>query len=198
MFSPAPIFILGLDQSLANTGWSIFCLKPDALPLSLNKRIDLIKVGTIKTKPDEPLIRRLSSIEEGVDNLIKEYRPDYVFLEVVFINKRSPGDFLNLIRVETTLLNYLHRNLIKTDSIDSLSKREHSWRKLFGITSGDKAESKRLVLGMNFLTPTPKLNNHNADACLIALTGLVKQNYLTKEELFTLVGLGQDSLNKMD
>ena len=55
--------ILGIDQGLANCGFSIINIDEEDF--------EILEIGTVKTKSDEILQYRLNYIYQELDNLIK-------------------------------------------------------------------------------------------------------------------------------
>lgn len=71
------MIVLGIDPGTAVTGYGV--VKGDR---SLPPR--LIECGVIRTRPREPLAKRLREIHDGVAELIARHRPDALAIEDVF------------------------------------------------------------------------------------------------------------------
>jgi crossover junction endodeoxyribonuclease RuvC len=74
------VIILGIDPGTACTGYGV--VKGDSLGL-----VSLVECGVIRTKPREPLAKRLHEIYEGVAELLARHKPDALSVEDVFYAK---------------------------------------------------------------------------------------------------------------
>jgi crossover junction endodeoxyribonuclease RuvC len=74
------VIVLGIDPGTANTGYGV--VQCDAA-----QRTTLVECGVIRTRPRDPLPRRLREIHEGVVELIVRHRPDAMSVEDVFYAK---------------------------------------------------------------------------------------------------------------
>ena len=79
--------ILGLDPSLASTGWGI-------IEVSGNK-ISYVADGIITTDAKTPAAERLVKLHQGVCDIIETYKPDEAAIEEVFLNS-NPHSSLKL------------------------------------------------------------------------------------------------------
>ena len=70
--------ILGLDPSLASTGWGVIDAE--------NNRLKYVADGFIKTDPKAPLEERLSLIYRTLCEVIEAYHPTEASIEVIFLN----------------------------------------------------------------------------------------------------------------
>ncbi|RAY17211.1 crossover junction endodeoxyribonuclease RuvC [Actinomadura craniellae] len=69
--------VLGIDPGLTRCGVGVVDGAPGA-PLTL------VRVGVVRTSPDDDLAARLLGIEQGIEELMDEVRPDAVAVERVF------------------------------------------------------------------------------------------------------------------
>ncbi len=69
--------VLGIDPGTAVTGYGIV-RKEGRNPLVL------VECGVIRTKPRDPLARRLAEIHEGIAELIRRHSPDVLSIEDIF------------------------------------------------------------------------------------------------------------------
>jgi crossover junction endodeoxyribonuclease RuvC len=83
----APKIILGLDPGLGTTGWGVI--------RSEGNRLSHIANGQIKTDAKMPLASRLLQLDLALSDVLKEYRPDAVAVEEVFVNM-NPQSTLKL------------------------------------------------------------------------------------------------------
>jgi len=81
------MIILGLDPSLSCTGWGVI--------RSEGSRLSHIANGQIKTGAKMPLPSRLLQIDLELSDVVKEFAPDAVAVEEVFVNK-NPQSTLKL------------------------------------------------------------------------------------------------------
>jgi len=72
--------VLGIDPGLAITGYGVVALRSDGA-------VSLVECGVIRTRPGDPVARRLRSVFEGVEEVIRKLRPDAVAVEAVFQGK---------------------------------------------------------------------------------------------------------------
>ncbi|MDR1026664.1 MAG: crossover junction endodeoxyribonuclease RuvC [Lactobacillus sp.] len=79
--------ILGLDPSLASTGWGI--IEADG------NRIRYVADGVIKTDAKMDPAKRLVALHKGVCEIIEIYKPDEAAIEKVFLNT-NPESSLKL------------------------------------------------------------------------------------------------------
>ncbi len=82
-----PKVILGLDPSLSCTGWGVI--------RSEGSRLSHIANGQIKTDTKMPLASRLLQIDLALADVVREFTPDEVAVEEVFVNK-NPQSTLKL------------------------------------------------------------------------------------------------------
>lgn len=81
------MIILGLDPSLSCTGWGVI--------RSEGSRLSHIANGQIKTDTKMPLATRLLQLDLELGDVVREYAPDEVAVEEVFVNK-NPQSTLKL------------------------------------------------------------------------------------------------------
>jgi len=74
--------ILGVDPGLTSTGYGVIETKDGP--------IKLLEAGFIKTSPREPISERLLKIFNGLDALIREYKPSVMVLEKVYSHYKHP------------------------------------------------------------------------------------------------------------
>ena len=79
--------ILGLDPSLASTGWGIIEAE--------NNRIRYVADGIVKTGAATDPAERLNELHQGICDVIEQYKPDEAAIEKVFLNM-NPESSLKL------------------------------------------------------------------------------------------------------
>ncbi|MBN2323180.1 MAG: crossover junction endodeoxyribonuclease RuvC [Spirochaetes bacterium] len=73
--------ILGIDPGVASTGYGVIrCGEKDGV-------MRLVDYGVITTPPGQILERRLKSIFDGVERIIRDARPDRAATETIFYSK---------------------------------------------------------------------------------------------------------------
>ena len=85
--SKAGVRILGLDPGLRHTGWGII----DAC----DNRLSFVAGGVISPDPDLALAVRLTTLFNGVQELVTTYRPQECAIEETFVNQ-NPVSTLKL------------------------------------------------------------------------------------------------------
>ena len=72
--------ILGIDPGLATLGYGV--LRKDE-----NGRCEVLGYGVITTPKEEGLPTRLVLLEDGVNQIVKKYKPDQIAMEELFFAK---------------------------------------------------------------------------------------------------------------
>lgn len=72
------MIILGIDPGLATIGYGV---------IEAKSRISLVEYGIIQTLPTSTLPERLEIIFKNIDLLIKDFNPDEVAIEELFLIK---------------------------------------------------------------------------------------------------------------
>lgn len=75
------MIILGLDPGLASMGFGVISYD------GVKER--MLDFGVLHTYPDMALPKRLVSLFEGINDLIKRYQPDDIALEELFFNNNA-------------------------------------------------------------------------------------------------------------
>ena len=73
------MIVLGIDPGTARLGYGLVERQGSALAM--------LDYGCLETIDDRPLAQRLLIIHEGIDDLIRTYRPEAVGVERLFFNK---------------------------------------------------------------------------------------------------------------
>lgn len=68
--------ILGIDPGTATTGFGVIAKQGD--------RLSFVDAGVITTHPNEEMHRRLVRIDECMEQLITEHKPDMVVVELLY------------------------------------------------------------------------------------------------------------------
>ena len=75
------MLIIGLDPSLACTGWGVI--------EQTGNRLRHVANGQVKTDPKAPLAQRLVTIDAALALVIAQYRPEAGAVEEVFVNSNA-------------------------------------------------------------------------------------------------------------
>ena len=73
--------ILGIDPGFAITGYSIIDY--------IGNKFDLIASGAVTTKAGESFPLRLLKLNNDLENIIDEYKPDAISVEELFFNNNA-------------------------------------------------------------------------------------------------------------
>jgi len=68
--------ILGVDPGLGITGYGLIEIGP--------RQFKLLEAGIIKGSPRQILTQKLNSIYQGIQGIIREYKPSYLILEKLY------------------------------------------------------------------------------------------------------------------
>lgn len=75
------MIILGIDPGYAIVGWGI-------IDYTAN-RFSVIDYGAVTTEAGTPFNRRLETVYDGVEEIIKKYRPEALAIEKLFYNTNA-------------------------------------------------------------------------------------------------------------
>lgn len=79
--------ILGIDPGLQKTGWGVV--------EAVDNRLSFLGCGLIQTDPALTLAQRLCQIDEGMQEVMKEWQPEEAAIEETFVNA-NPASALKL------------------------------------------------------------------------------------------------------
>lgn len=147
------IRILGLDPSLARTGWGVIAAD--------GNRLMHIAHGAIATNAAEPLARRLQALHAGLLQVIGAQVPAEAAIEEVFVNRNS----------QSTLKLGEARGVVLLAAA-SVPVAEYATRLVKKALVGTGAASKPQVAAMvaRLLPGCGKLGGDEADALAVAIT----------------------------
>jgi crossover junction endodeoxyribonuclease RuvC len=105
--------ILGIDPGLHITGYGLIEVW-DAQLAARNSQTNhshsairdpqLIECGVLKAKADDPLARRLQSLHDALDSVLREYQPDAVVIEELFSTYAHPRSALLMAHARGVLM----------------------------------------------------------------------------------------------
>ncbi len=147
--------ILGLDPSLASTGWGIIEAE--------NNRLKYIADGFIKTNPRDTISARLAVIYRALCEVIETYQPAEASIEVIFLNDNP---------MSTIKLSEARGVVMLTPAMYQIPLFEYEPSKvkkaLVGTGAALKAQVETMVKVL--LSNIKPKNNDSSDALAIAIT----------------------------
>jgi crossover junction endodeoxyribonuclease RuvC len=149
---------MGIDPGLAIIGWSILEETNDHIP-------KIIDYGVIETSKKCSTPRRLLEIEQDMIELIGEFQPNAIAIEMPFFNRqiKAAGGVIQSLGV----INLVIYRMLKQDPI---FLHQASWKAHLGNGKADKKEVAKL-LQMLFDLQTLPIDD-SVDAIGIAYAGL--------------------------
>lgn len=156
--TPLPGRWLGIDPGLAIIGWALLA-GDDA------RGIDLLDYGTIETDKTRPTPARLVEIERDVGELLEEFRPEAVAIEMPFFNRqiKAAGGVLQALGVINLVI---YRQM----GYCPIFLHQASWKCHLGNGRATKAEVAEILQQIFDLPQLPI--DDSVDAMGIALAGL--------------------------
>lgn len=146
--------ILGIDPALGTLGWGVVDY---SLP-----SIKYVNSGLIKTKPALPLFERLGDIANQIRQIIVEYKPETVGMEITFLNKNATSSFK---------LAYVRGVIMSIVGELNLQYKEYSPNQIKkALVGAGHAEKEQVKYMVKMLMPTvsDKINLDEADALAVA------------------------------
>ncbi|MGK7956851.1 MAG: crossover junction endodeoxyribonuclease RuvC [Crocosphaera sp.] len=149
---------LGIDPGLAIVGWGILQENDQNIPL-------LIDYGTIETNKQLSTSQRLLEIEEDLRELLTEFNPDGIAIEMPFFNRtiKAAGGVMQALGV-INLVCYREAN------IEPIFLHQASWKCHLGDGKANKKEVAEMVTMLFDLDKLPI--DDSVDAIAIAYAGL--------------------------
>ncbi len=147
--------ILGIDPGLQKTGWGII--------KSSGNSLQFVASGLIRTKPKDPLAKRLAFLHHNLIAVIDEWSPVEAAIEETFVNK-NPASALKLGQARGVLL--------CVPAVKGLEVGEYSANKVKKSVVGSGHAAKQQV-GMMIKTLLPtcgEVSEDEADALAVAIT----------------------------
>ncbi len=147
--------ILGLDPGLGTTGWGVI--------RSEGNRLSHIANGQIKTDAKMPMASRLLQLDLALSDVLKEYTPDAVAVEEVFVNM-NPQSTLKLGQARgVVLLGASRGGAVVAEYATRLVKKA-----VVGVGNAEKVQVQAMLA---ILLPGVKLSGPDAaDALAVAIT----------------------------
>lgn len=149
------MIILGIDPALTKSGWGIIEAKDSS--------INYIASGTITTKSNELLEKRLDFIYSEIDKLISLHKPSIVGIEEIFVNVNAASS-IKLCHARGAIIAAIGKH--------KLPLKEYAPNKIKKTISGaGKADKSQIIYMVNMLMPNANVTSPDeADALAIAYT----------------------------
>ncbi len=135
---------LGIDPGLATIGWA-FLQTPDY------GNPDLIECGTILTSKGQSTAQRLVEIELDLTELVREYQPERIAMEMPFFSReiKAAGGVIMAVGV-------IIATVTREIGIEPVLLHQASWKSHLGNGRADKSEVAEIVSGLFELENIPK------------------------------------------
>jgi crossover junction endodeoxyribonuclease RuvC len=155
--------ILGIDPSLASTGWAILQKTGD--------NYKYLASGTFTTKPKQDTIDRLNTIRINFETLLQTHKPQVIIIEENYISINPQGSIkLALARgvILSVMLNY--KSNAKLDVLLHQTTPAFVKKAITGSGAADKTQVEKMIkIIIPQLNNVPALTNDETDAIAIAL-----------------------------
>jgi crossover junction endodeoxyribonuclease RuvC len=158
MTDPRARIWLGIDPGLAIVGWAILRDEGGITPV-------LVEYGTIETSKHLSTPKRLVEIETDLSELLREYQPEAIAVEMPFFNRqiKAAGGVLQALGIISLVS-------CRDGGIEPIFLHQSSWKCHLGNGRATKAEVAEQIKYLFTLTKMPI--NDAVDAIGIAYAGL--------------------------
>jgi len=172
---------IGIDQGIANCGFSIVKLDSD-------EKIEVLHSGTFVTKSTYPLPQRILILKNSIQKLIEEFDPDIIGCEKLFFNPQQKSTkkqgrnksasmlYTNMATGVLFLLAGKYELPIKEFVPGTVKKA------LTGNGRSDKEKVEEAVMKIVSDSAFPLTTSHQSDSIAIGIT-VVKYFRANKEEI---------------
>ena len=153
--------LLGLDPGLRHTGWGIINSK--------DNKISWVASGNISPKISLSLSERLKEIHQGLDSIVKKYKPSVAAIEEVFVNMNGQS---------TLKLGMARGAAITACSINEMPIYEYAPTRVKQSVTGSGRSKKDQVASMvNILLPGCEIKSEDeSDALAVAICHTIFAN----------------------
>jgi len=153
--------LLGLDPGLRHTGWGIINSK--------DNKISWLASGNISPKISLSLSDRLKEIHQGLDSIVKKYKPSVAAIEEVFVNMNGQS---------TLKLGMARGAAITACSINEMPVYEYAPTRVKQSVTGSGRSKKDQVASMvNILLPRCEIKSEDeSDALAVAICHTIFAN----------------------
>ena len=138
--------ILGIDPGFAITGFSIIDY--------IGNRFKLIDSGAITTKAGEPFPLRLLKLNDDIEQIIDEYKPDAISIEELFFNNNAKTA-INVAQARGVILVAGCKKNIPTYEYTPLQIKQA----VVGYGRADKMQVQKMVKTILNVDKLPKLDD---------------------------------------
>jgi crossover junction endodeoxyribonuclease RuvC len=149
------VIVLGIDPGLANTGYGVVAQR--------DGRLVALDGGTIQTRSDLPLERRLAAIHTAVDALLAEHEPDGVALEELYFGQNVRTAFA-VGQARGVVMLAAGQHSVPSESYTPQAVKSA----VCGSGRAAKEQVARMVQALLGL-PAPPTPDHAADALAVAI-----------------------------
>ena len=153
--------LLGLDPGLRHTGWGIINSK--------DNKISWVASGNISPKISLSLSDRLKEIHQGLDSIVKKYKPSVAAIEEVFVNMNGQS---------TLKLGMARGAAITACSINEMPIYEYApTRVKQSVTGSGKSKKDQVASMVNILLPGCEIKSEDeSDALAVAICHTIFAN----------------------
>lgn len=153
--------LLGLDPGLRHTGWGIINSK--------DNKISWVASGNISPKISLSLSERLKEIHQGLNSIVKKYKPSVAAIEEVFVNMNGQS---------TLKLGMARGAAITACSINEMPVYEYAPTRVKQSVTGSGRSKKDQVASMvNILLPGCEIKSEDeSDALAVAICHTIFAN----------------------
>ena len=138
--------ILGIDPGFAITGYSIIDY--------IGNKFDLIASGAVTTKAGESFPLRLLKLNNDLENIIDEYKPDAISVEELFFNQNTKTA-INVAQARGIILIVGCKRGIPTFEYTPLQVKQA----VTGYGRADKMQVQKMVQSILKVEKIPKLDD---------------------------------------
>ncbi len=149
------IRILGIDPGLRRTGWGVVDVE--------GNRLMFVGCGAVATDDKAELAVRLLAIHDGLEQVIRDFRPDEAAAEATFVNKDATATLKLGQARGVALLVAAKAHVPIAEYAPNLVKKT-----IIGVGHGEKAQI-RMMIGVLLPRADPRTEDA-ADALAIAVT----------------------------
>ena len=160
--------VLGIDPGLRCTGYGIIEIKKRNIYLAagkINRELNLLEAGVIKTSTKEKLTNRLHKIYCGLQQVGHVYRPDCIALEQLYSHYGHPRTAILMAHARGII--YLVAAGLQIDVVGYSAKRVK--KAVVGTGGAKKSQVQKVIKEILGLKQEPAPNDV-ADALALAIT----------------------------
>ncbi len=148
--------LCGIDPGLGQTGYAVIEVRRD--------RVEIVEAGVVRTNRNGSLSGRLAELDQAIDELLTEHKPDRVAVEQLYSHYRHPRTAILMGHARGVILSASARHEIEVESLSATRIK----RSLTGNGRASKQQVKRTIARTLGLAELPEPSDV-ADALAIAL-----------------------------